>query len=43
MWFQSYPNLSDFERVKKSVFKKLGQWRSNLKLEKGSEATKRDT
>jgi len=43
MWFQSYPTLSDFERVKKSVFKKLGQLRSNLILEKGNEATKRDT
>jgi hypothetical protein len=40
MWFQSYPTLSAFERVKKSVFKKLGR---NLILEKGSEATKRDT
>jgi len=36
MWFQSYPTLSDFDRVKKSVFKKLG-------LEKGNEATKSDT
>jgi len=43
MWFQSYPTLSAFERVKKSVFKKLGQLQSNLILEKGSEATKRDT
>ncbi len=33
----------DFERVKKSVFKKLGQLRSNLILEKGGEAAKRDT
>jgi hypothetical protein len=23
MWFQSYPTLSDFDRVKKSVFKKI--------------------
>jgi hypothetical protein len=43
MWFQSYPTLSDFDRVKKSVFKKLGQLRSNLILKKGNEATKRDT
>jgi hypothetical protein len=43
MWFQSYPTFSDFDKVKKSVFKKLGQLRSNLILEKGNEATKRDT
>jgi len=28
MWFQSYPTLSDFDRVKKSVFKNLGNCRA---------------